>query len=119
MPPAVPFPDDVTLGILCPITLDVMRDPVFAADGETYERAAIVSHFASLKEAGKPIYSPTVGFVCRQGQRPGSILHAPASECQCPVPWCAHGLTVLFVLRMMQNSTSLAEFRETFKPYVK
>lgn len=58
VPPAVPFPDDVTLGILCPITLDVMRDPVFAADGETYERAAIVSHFASLKEAGKPIKSP-------------------------------------------------------------
>jgi hypothetical protein len=41
----VRFPDDVKLGVLCPITLDVMRDPVVAADGETYERAAIVVCF--------------------------------------------------------------------------
>ena len=29
------LPDDAVLGVLCPITLDVMRDPVVAADGET------------------------------------------------------------------------------------
>jgi hypothetical protein len=36
------FPDDAVLGVLCPITLDVMKEPVIAVDGETYERAAIL-----------------------------------------------------------------------------
>jgi hypothetical protein len=36
------FPDDAVLGVLCPITLDVMKEPVIAGDGETYERAAIL-----------------------------------------------------------------------------
>jgi len=31
----------------CPITLDVMRDPVVAADGHSYERAAITRYFQS------------------------------------------------------------------------
>ncbi len=30
---------------LCPITQDVMRDPVIASDGVTYERSAIESYF--------------------------------------------------------------------------
>lgn len=37
----VRMPDDGVLGVRCAITLDVMQDPVVAADGETYERAAI------------------------------------------------------------------------------
>ena len=28
-------------GFLCPITLQVMRDPVIAADGHTYDRSSI------------------------------------------------------------------------------
>jgi len=33
--------------VQCPITLDVMQDPVTAADGRNYERAAIEGHFAT------------------------------------------------------------------------
>eukprot|EP00501_MAST-03F_sp_TOSAG23-6_P000545 GSMAST32.ASY1.ANO1.566.1 assembled CDS len=31
--------------LCCPITLDIYKDPVVAADGHTYERAAILRHF--------------------------------------------------------------------------
>ena len=41
---------------VCPITQDVMIDPVIAADGHTYERAAIARWF----EAGKRT-SPKTG----------------------------------------------------------
>ena len=41
-PPAREVPDDFE----CPITTELMVDPVFAADGETYERAAIEEWFA-------------------------------------------------------------------------
>jgi hypothetical protein len=34
---------------LCPITREIMRDPVIAADGYTYERAAITSWMSSGK----------------------------------------------------------------------
>src|SRR3990167_3312599 len=30
---------------LCPITMSVMKDPVVAADGHSYERAALLAHF--------------------------------------------------------------------------
>jgi hypothetical protein len=33
------IPDD---SLLCPITLELFRDPVLAEDGHTYERQAIV-----------------------------------------------------------------------------
>ena len=34
------------LHLLCPITLEVMRDAVIIDDGRAYERAAIEAHFA-------------------------------------------------------------------------
>lgn len=34
-------------GIFCPITQDIMADPVVASDGHSYERKAIVRWFAS------------------------------------------------------------------------
>ena len=33
--------------IVCPITTELMREPVLAADGHTYERAAIEEWFAN------------------------------------------------------------------------
>jgi hypothetical protein len=45
----------------CPITLELMRDPVFATDGHSYERAAItewlLSHARSPK-TGAPLENP-------------------------------------------------------------
>lgn len=37
----------VPVEVMCPITLEVMRDPVVADDGNTYELAAIQQHFFS------------------------------------------------------------------------
>jgi len=47
-------PDD---DLLCPITLDLMRDPVQAADGRTYERDAIEDWLRQVKP-GKIATSP-------------------------------------------------------------
>lgn len=33
--------DDIFVELRCPITQEAMRDPVLAADGETYERSAV------------------------------------------------------------------------------
>lgn len=42
--------------LYCPITLEVMRDPVVASDGHTYEREAIMTWFSSGKDK-----SPSTG----------------------------------------------------------
>ena len=38
---------DIPPDFVCPITLEVLRDPVFTADGESYERLAISRWFQS------------------------------------------------------------------------
>ncbi|KAG2431713.1 hypothetical protein HXX76_009212 [Chlamydomonas incerta] len=47
------LPDDMPPLFLCPITQDVMEDPVVAADGFSYERAAIEQWIASSTAAGR------------------------------------------------------------------
>jgi hypothetical protein len=42
--------------LLCPLTHEVMRDPVFASDGYTYNRGAIEHYFAAAN--GLPVLSP-------------------------------------------------------------
>ena len=39
-------------GFLCPITREVMRNPVIAADGHTYERASIERWFEQQRDGG-------------------------------------------------------------------
>ena len=46
LPSAASFPAE----LLCPLTRRIMTDPVFCADGYTYEREAIEQHFASQRE---------------------------------------------------------------------
>ena len=48
-------PDD---SLLCPITLEIFRDPVVAKDGHTYERQAIVEWIG--KKWSKSNYGSTV-----------------------------------------------------------
>jgi hypothetical protein len=43
--PAVPIPDE----LMCPVTHEILVDPVIAADGFTYEREAIERWFQSRK----------------------------------------------------------------------
>ena len=61
VPPAAPaasLEDDLT----CPITLDLMVDPVVAADGTTYERAAIEGWINKARcGSEKAVLSPTTG----------------------------------------------------------
>ena len=44
-------PDD----LCCPITFELMNDPVFTADGETYERSAIEEWFSQTPEGATPM----------------------------------------------------------------
>ena len=55
--------------MLCPITFDVMVDPVIASDGHTYEREAIVAVMASATEE-QPALSP----LTREPLRPDVLL---------------------------------------------
>jgi hypothetical protein len=45
LPTEVRMLDDLS-SFQCPLTMEVMRDPVMTADGQTYERAEIASWFA-------------------------------------------------------------------------
>lgn len=46
---------------LCPLTQQVMREPVSLENGQTFERAAIQRWFQELKEKGKPPACPVTG----------------------------------------------------------
>jgi len=46
--------------IVCPITMEVMEDPVMTSDGHTYERSAITSVFSMTLEGSNP-KSPATG----------------------------------------------------------
>ncbi|PRW56411.1 ankyrin repeat [Chlorella sorokiniana] len=51
--------DDALLSdVCCPITHELMEDPVLAADGTTYERQAIAAWIARQQAAGQPPTSP-------------------------------------------------------------
>ncbi|KAG2449512.1 hypothetical protein HYH02_005656 [Chlamydomonas schloesseri] len=52
------LPDDIPPLFLCPITQDLMQDPVVAADGFSYERLAIEQWIASSAAAGRAPRSP-------------------------------------------------------------
>ena len=49
MPEATTAPD----ALCCPISMEIMRDPVIAADGHTYERADIELWFANNNTSPK------------------------------------------------------------------
>ena len=47
------YADGIPSQLRCPLTLDLMKDPVVAADGNTYERSALDSWFEKGKELHK------------------------------------------------------------------
>ena len=50
-PPKEYIEEDAPDSLVCPITLQLMDDPVFlVADGCTYSRAAIEAHFAACRK---------------------------------------------------------------------
>lgn len=54
---ASPVPE-VQAGLTCPITFALMQDPVLAADGHTYERAAIEAWISRQQGEGQAPCSP-------------------------------------------------------------
>jgi len=48
--------------LMCPLTKKMIKDPVLAADGHTYERAAIERFFAQ-SPSGEELRSPVTGQV--------------------------------------------------------
>ena len=44
---------EVPDALCCPISMEIMRDPVIAADGHTYERAEIEAWFANNRTSPK------------------------------------------------------------------
>ena len=60
----------------CPITQDIMRDPVIAGDGYTYDRSAIESWFKSKST------SPMTNEVLTHKQLiPNNVLRSRILEC--------------------------------------
>ena len=86
MPEATTAPD----ALCCPISMEIMRDPVIAADGHTYERAEIESWFANNRTSPRRTRSSTGNWcrVCATGtesaaaRRPRLLRHrrAPAAR---------------------------------------
>ena len=54
------FGEDM-LVFLCPITMDLITDPVVASDGQTYERRAIVAHMEGRRRSQSVVTSPLTG----------------------------------------------------------
>jgi len=52
---------------LCPITHELMSDPVIAADGETYERETITKHIKRCQETNVGVFSPVGGVDAKMG----------------------------------------------------
>jgi hypothetical protein len=50
--------DESSQKFIDPITLDIMNDPVIAADGKTYDRYSITLWFQNQKSRGFPLTSP-------------------------------------------------------------
>ena len=63
-------PDEV----FCPITTEIMRDPVLAADGHTYERSAIESWFEKKRRANEQLTSPKTNVVISDTLMPNHSL---------------------------------------------
>lgn len=51
--------------LICPISNQIMHNPVKASDGRTYDREYLKKHIATLHEEGKPIVSPLTREILR------------------------------------------------------
>lgn len=92
--PSGPAPDMLSM-CLCPITHEVMREPVIAADGMTYDREAIMKWFLMCDERGSGPVSP----VTNQPLSTDYIVPNHTSRC------------LLYALQDMANTRFQAEDR--------
>ena len=61
--PTIPPPADPEIpeGLKCPISFDLMRDPVICSTGHTYERESLLGHFRAQEHAGNLPTCPISG----------------------------------------------------------
>lgn len=64
----------------CPLTYDVMSEPVMAADNITYEKEAILEWFKLLTEMNRPLISPITNLPITEAVQPNLALKAALSE---------------------------------------
>eukprot|EP00873_Tetraselmis_striata_P012790 jgi/Tetstr1/433054/TSEL_022389.t1 len=74
-PAAGPSALDMEEWLICPITQDIMADPVVAEDGYTYEREAIAAHFR--RRAVSPMTNLPIGTAVV----PNRIVKSMVEEC--------------------------------------
>ncbi|MBX9705267.1 MAG: U-box domain-containing protein, partial [Gammaproteobacteria bacterium] len=65
---------DLAPEFICPITGEIMIDPVVAEDGRSYERAAIAEWFQRRFEAGLPPTAPLTGGAITPNLMPNTNL---------------------------------------------
>eukprot|EP01040_Poterioochromonas_malhamensis_P014361 gene14361-15888_t len=58
MPRSIALNDEISHKFIDPISLDLMEDPVMAADGHSYDRQTITNWFSTQRAEGQPITSP-------------------------------------------------------------
>lgn len=66
---------------VCPLTKEVMREPVTLENGQTYERVAIERWFQECKEKGRPLACPVTGMELKSPTaRPSLALQSTIQE---------------------------------------
>ncbi|KAI3867899.1 hypothetical protein MKX03_021306 [Papaver bracteatum] len=61
IPPLAEYMEPLYKTFFCPLTKDIMNDPVTVASGVTYERRAITEWFKKLGDAAEDVVCPTTG----------------------------------------------------------
>ena len=68
--------------LLCPITCELMHDPVVASDGITYERAAIEEWFETGKQTSPLTNAPLVSQVLIPNYLARGLIGTILEECR-------------------------------------
>jgi hypothetical protein len=72
--------DDVPAAFLCGLTGKLMQHPVVAADGVSYEGAALAKYIARAITTGKPLVSPATGESMGEMSLPNHLLRTQIEE---------------------------------------
>ena len=57
----MPKDEEKTMGLICPITQEPIKEPIVAADGHTYEKEAMQRWIQTKLQAKQPVTSPMTG----------------------------------------------------------
>ena len=72
---------EIEQGLLCPITCELMHEPVVASDGNTYERAAIKTWFDASKTTSPVANAPLASLVLKPNNLARSLISTILEGC--------------------------------------